>query len=135
MYTSYISMLEQPKQYCSMCCSLIYFTQLYLRYHLKKICLVVYQDLMRLKEVVAMKSVTIHCVMHLVLKMQDAYIALIQAYYWSLLLCSVDAVCCFYLLLLSTIQIGIYDKCCDCCPRFCSCEEFYEEYNTCCDAD
>ena len=53
----------------------------------------------------------------------------------------VIVVFCGYCLLLLSVTLehcsdkGIYDKCCDCCPRCCSCEEFYEEYNSCCDED
>ena len=69
------------------------FIQPSLRDHFKKTHLAVYRDLMGVKVVVAVKSAVIHCVKSLVLRMQDAYGVFVWAYYSSLLLSVVDAVC------------------------------------------
>ena len=58
---------------------------------------------MRLKEAGAVK-VVIHCVMHLVIRMQDGYEEFIRPYCSS----SVDAVCLLYALLLSPVQIKAF---------------------------
>ena len=66
-----------------------------LRNHFKKAHLAVYQDLMGVKVAVAVKSTVhhvVHCVMSLILRIQDAYGAFIWVYYSSLLLSVVDAV-------------------------------------------
>ena len=63
---------------------------------------------MEVKVAVAVKSAVIHCVMSLVLRMQDAYGAFIWEYYSSLLLFVVDAVGWLYHLPLSAAQIKAF---------------------------
>ena len=64
----------------------------------------------------------------------------LRSIYLGILFVIVVVCCgCCWLILSFTLEHcsdkGIYDKCCDCCPRCCGCEEFCEEYNTCCEED